>query len=225
MEAFYESLPAKRERVRSLEEQLRELDKQRDALRAALSDATLETPSIPHFYERTPEKEAEWLAALEARIKRRAERRAWEREWCGVIPPGVWDEDLDKHLGEATRWELGDGVTGEVRRNMEGGWNGYLFTPEGETHSIMNDGEAGVPCPKQHYRVYRTADGFSGEPRSSRIYLPSLELVGFQTKEKVMADIEKLKARLCVPAAPPAPSAEPAPVPKRSWAQVAAGGK
>jgi hypothetical protein len=146
LDGFYEARPAKRANVRALEEQLRALDKQRDVLRVALADATLAMPEVPWWTNPTPEQQAAWLAALEARIARRAERRAWEREWCGLIQPGPWDEDLDKHMGETITWDLGDGYTGQLYRNRDGGWNYYITVPEGHKLWGKSYEDRDLPC-------------------------------------------------------------------------------
>jgi hypothetical protein len=129
-----------------MEEQLRALDKQRDALRAALADATLAMPEVPWWTNPTPETQAAWLAALEARIARRAERRAWERGWCGLIQPGPWDADLDKHMGETITWDLGDGYTGQLWRNRDGGWNYYITVPAGHALWGKSYEDQDLPC-------------------------------------------------------------------------------
>jgi hypothetical protein len=146
MEAYFERRREKLREAKALEEQLRALDKQRDVLRAALADATLETPEFPYCSIGTPDKEAVWLTALEARIARRAERRAWERGWCGLIQPGPWDEDLDKHMGETITWDLGDGYTGQLYRNRDGGWNYYITVPAGHALWGKSYEDRDLPC-------------------------------------------------------------------------------
>jgi hypothetical protein len=145
-ELFYEQSAAKRAEIRAMEEQLRALDKQRDALRAALADATLAAPEFPYWCLDTPEEKAVWLKALEARVARRAERRAWERQWCGLIQPGPWDEDLDKHMGETITWDLGDGYTGQLYRNVDGGWNYYITVPAGHKLWGKSYEDRELPC-------------------------------------------------------------------------------
>jgi hypothetical protein len=226
LDAFWAGQSAKRATVRALEDQLRALDKQRDVLRAALADTTLEMSEPP--WGMTPERQTEWLAGLEARIARRAERRAWERDWCGLIQPGPWDADLDKHLGNTITWDLGDGYTGQLYRNRDGGWNYYITVPAGHalwgksdedrglpcyftyaarseargvagggwTFGGCHDGEGGAVVPKSHYRTYRADNHFSGESVRRQIYLPSFETVPFLTAEKVQEEVMGIKKKL-----------------------------
>jgi hypothetical protein len=206
----------------ALVDQLRELDRQRDALRAAIADASI-LCAEPSYYS-TEEYKAAHTAALQARADRRAARRAWERERFGVIPPGPWDEDLDKHLGGPIEWDLGDGYSGRLIRNRDGGWNYYITVPAGHalwgkdyehmdlpcrftfagprraedgggwTFGHCHDAEAGATVPRRRWNAYGESDFWNGDDRNGRqIDLATFQPVGFMTAEKVQEQVMRIK--------------------------------
>ena len=205
----------------ALIDQLRALDHQRDALRAAIADASLLCAERPYgVVYGGEEAEAAWLAEQQIKVNRRAERRAWEAPWAGVIPPGPWDEDLDKHLGGPIVWDLGHGYSGRLTRNRDGGWNYYITVPAGHalwgksyehqdlpcyfsysaeeedggwTFGHCHDGDGGDVVPKIHYRQYRAENHFSGESDRQLISLPSLEELPFLTAEAVKKQVGRIK--------------------------------
>ncbi len=209
----------------SLMDQLRALDAQRDALRAAIADADLLCAKPPWGITGT-EKESIWVAEQQAKVDRRAARRVWEKARYGTIPPGPWDEDLDKHQGNVIAWDLGDGYSGRLNRNGNAGWNYYITVPAGHalwgkdyedpevpcrftysaeegcggwTFGHCHDAEGGDVVPKHHYRVYRADEHYSGEPRGRLISLPSLAPVPFLTAEAVQEEVARIKKRLMPP--------------------------
>jgi hypothetical protein len=128
---------------RALEDQVRAMDRQRNALLCQLADFDLANAKEPDWgWGAAPEVRAQiiakWRAAQDEKIARRAARRTWEREAGLLIRPGIrpgpWDEDLDLYHGETAvhEWDLGDGYTGKVvRGGWHLGWNGYVTVPEG----------------------------------------------------------------------------------------------
>jgi hypothetical protein len=206
----------------ALIDQLRALDTQRDALRAAIADASLLCAEKP-WGIRSDEEEAAWFAEQQEKVDRRAVRRAAEAPWAGVIPPGPWDADLDKHLRGPVVWDLGDGYTGRLFRNMDGGWNYYITVPAGNslwgkscdddalpcyftysaeeddggwTFGNCHDEDGGDVVPKIHYRKYRADNYFSGEPINRLVSLPNFEEVPFLTAEKVQEQVWRIKDRM-----------------------------
>lgn len=107
--------------------ELQQLEKKRTELRCKLADEEL---------------------SPEHRECRKA-RRLIEAELGALIPPGVWDEDLDHYPGPEYTQDLGDGYTARLRRNFERSWNCYITLPEGH------------PAIGEHY------DLFSGHITSS----------------------------------------------------------
>ncbi len=112
--------------------ELQQLEKKRTELRCRLADEEL-----------SPEHQ-----------ERRKARRLLEAELGVLIPPGVWDEDLDLYPDPEYTEDLGDGYTATVRRSRERSWNCYITLPEG--HSAIGE----------HY------DLFSGHITSSIPYCP-----------------------------------------------------
>lgn len=206
--------------MKALQERLKALDKERNALRCQLADMQL-LVGDDSFGILGTDREPAWLARMQERVDRRASRRAWEMQTFGThLPPGPWDEDLDLHHGETGKhtWDLGDGYQGRVSRNSAGTWNGYITLPEshwavgkeheevsydigwsltygeGRTFGFDHMGVADVK-PLSFYR-YDKYDDFGGKRQVARaIYLPSLEQVGYLKREDVMQEVEELKKR------------------------------
>ncbi len=57
------------------------------------------------------------------------------------IAPGPWDEDLDNYHDEKYEFDLGDGYTGSMSRNMNWSWNGYVSVPDGHPWLEFNNDE------------------------------------------------------------------------------------
>lgn len=96
----------------SLEGKLRDLDRQRDHLRAVLADT--------HMRETLTKIDREvWVAAdmrekrkadMTAKIALREARRAKEyQRYCAYVRPGAWDEDLDKYQEPKYEEDVGEG--------------------------------------------------------------------------------------------------------------------
>lgn len=208
---------------RALENQVRAMDRQRNALLCQLADFDLANAKEPDYgWGAAPEVRAEiiakWRAAQDEKVARRAARRAWERETGRQIRPGPWDEDLDLYHGETAvhEWDLGDGYTGKVvRGGWLLGWNGYITVPEGHwaagksydelgrgltyaegsTFGFDHNGESDVtPLQSADYEAH---SHYSGKSRYARkVYLPSFEEVGYLGRAQVMKEVEQLKRSL-----------------------------
>jgi hypothetical protein len=100
--------------------ELQQLEKKRTEFRCRLADEEL-----------SPEQK-----------ERRKARRLIEAELGVLIPPGVWDEDLDLYPGPEYTENLGDGYTATVRRSKERSWNCYITLPEGH------------PAISEHYDLF-----------------------------------------------------------------------
>lgn len=204
--------------------QLRQLDKERDALRARIADASLLCAELPWGLHGDEERKAEWRAAQLKKVENRAARRAWERTWARVVPPGEWDADLDKHWAEQCQtFDLGDGYTGQICRNMDYGWNAYIVVPAGHhlwgksyesvgcgfTYSAIyhdnggwmfgycHDAEGGDTVPGRHYRFYSESAHWNGEDLVGRRFdLRTMQVVPFLTAEAVKKELLDVKKRL-----------------------------
>lgn len=221
--------------MRRLQEQLRALDKQRDALRVQLADMSLLVGRDRPFGILGTEQEAAWLAREQEKVNRRASRRAWEMATLGYhFAPGPWDEDLDQYHGaEATHtWNLGDGYTGRVQRNYEGTWNGYVILPashwacgrdydevagavgwnltygEGQTFGYDHMNMHDVK-PRTDL-AYNHADDFGGKRQITRaIRLPSFAPIDYLSRDDVKAEVAKLKAKFMAATDPQVPQPPP----------------
>lgn len=92
--------------------ELKLLERKRTELRCKLADTELEL--------RHPE-----------RAQQRNARRLLESQRGVLIPPGVWDEDLDRYPGPEYTEDLGDGYIATLKRNHEWSWNAYITLPDG----------------------------------------------------------------------------------------------
>jgi hypothetical protein len=227
--------------MKALQERLRALDKERDALRCELADLQLLVGEDTTFSILGTDKEPAWVAYSQKKVDRRASRRAWEMETLGThIAPGPWDEDLDLYHGAYEHsWDLSDGYTGCVKRTYMGTWNGYITVPEGHWAAEVNEEEVKEAVswridrcgdgtrmfgfdhmdvtdvkPLSHY-CYDKYDDFGGKRQVARaIYLPSFEQVGYLKREDVMKEVEGLKKRFMEahdPRVPLPPPLGPAP--------------
>ncbi len=108
--------------------QLKALDERRDSIRALASDQHLEDE-----LERAKQYSPDSIEACKKAVERRKSRRQIEKELhINPIPPGPWDEDLDLyHNKEGYTFEIGDGYSGRLSRNMGFSWNGYVTLPKG----------------------------------------------------------------------------------------------
>lgn len=205
----------------ALIDQLRALDKHRDTLRASIADAAFLCAEPPWGTLGT-EKEALWVAQQQEKVDRRAARRAWEASWAGVVPPGEWDADIDKHFEtQSITFDLGDGYMGQIRRNRDYGWNAYIVLPKGHAlhgksyeelgrfsysapieddrwmFGYCHDREGGDTVPKHHYRRYYADDGWNGDARNGRkISLATFQPIPFLTAEDVQAELVRVKKSL-----------------------------
>jgi hypothetical protein len=166
----------------ALMEQLREADRQRDHLRAGLSDAAMYVElneverNLPWRLMEPEERaqlKAEREAAIRARIEKRAARRAKEMERFGSYTrPGTWDADLDNYQEPRYEEDVGDGYSVRLVRTRDLTWNGYVILPAGhcaaERHYDFFSGyesPAGLPTPPQELThstmgEYRAVFGF-----------------------------------------------------------------
>jgi hypothetical protein len=208
---------------RQIEDQVRAMDRQRNALLCQLADFDLANAKEPDYgWGAAPEVRAQiiakWRAEQDQKIARRAARRAWEREAGLLIRPGPWDEDLDLYHGETSfhEWDLGDGYTGKVvRGGWHLGWNGYVTVPEGHwaagksyeelgfgltyaegrTFGFDHNGESDV-TPRQ-LPDYEPQNHYSGKSRyAPKIYLHNFQEVGYLGRAEVMKEVEQLKRDL-----------------------------
>lgn len=92
--------------------ELKVLERKRTELRCKLADAELEV----YHPERTQQRNA---------------RRLLESQRGVLIPPGVWDEDLDRYPGPEYTEDLGDGYIVTLKRNHVWSWNAYITLPDG----------------------------------------------------------------------------------------------
>ena len=207
----------------ALEDQVRAMDRQRDALLCQLADFDLANAKEPNWGWGSPPEVrakflADWRAEQDQKVARRAARRAWELKTGRQIRPGPWDEDLDLYHGATAEheWDLGDGYTGKVvRGGWQLGWNGYITVPEGHwaagksyeevgfgltysedrTFGFDHNGESDV-TPLQ-LADYEPQNHYSGKSRyAPKVYLHNFQEVGYLGRAEVMKEVEQLKRDL-----------------------------
>lgn len=107
--------------------QLRALDERRDSIRALASDQYLQDE-----LERAKASFPESIEKCKNAVERRASRRQMEKDLhMNPVPPGPWDEDLDMyHDKKGYTFDIGDGYSGRLTRNMGMSWNGYVILPK-----------------------------------------------------------------------------------------------
>jgi len=115
------------------------------------------------------------MSITTAKAKRLSRRRA-EGEHLGVlIPYGPWDEDLDNYHDDKYTFDLGDGYTGEMRRNRNWSWNGYVTLPTGHPCANCRDydfyQDMTVPYPAQML-TYKIGDTYGFDHMNSWDVMP-----------------------------------------------------
>jgi hypothetical protein len=127
--------------------ELKALDRRRDEIRAQLADKDLmEQATKGHksyaFGGMDPPTEYD-----KERWARRQSRRVYERANGVIVPPGKWDDDLDKHHEtKPVPVPIPDdlavkGYKAQVIRNTYSmTWNGYILLPEG--HPVLVHGKS-----------------------------------------------------------------------------------
>lgn len=132
----------------AIEKQLREMDRQRNHLRAQMADVALRanlTQGDREFWL-SPETRAERKAALEARIAKRAARRATEMKRYGCYtPPGPWDDDLDNYQEISVEEDVEGGYKIRITRVYDLTFNAYVIIPAehpvvGRDYDFFHDG-------------------------------------------------------------------------------------
>jgi hypothetical protein len=117
--------------IPSLKRRLTELDKERDKVRAELSDMALceELSKVDSDYF-CMDKDAQ-KAAIQAKIEKRRARRAKELATLGTyVRPGAWDDDLDTYPEHCYETEVDDGYKIRLNRAHDMTWNGYVVLPD-----------------------------------------------------------------------------------------------
>jgi hypothetical protein len=160
----------------SLESQLREMDRQRDHLRAGLADAQMreELANLDRDYFSNEEAREKRKEVLREKIAKREARRAKEYKRYGAyVRPGAWDSDLDNYQESRYEEDVGDGYKVRLVRTPDLTWNGYAILPEGHCATgrhydfFAQEAPAGLPSPSQYLTYggvppkgndYRTAE-------------------------------------------------------------------
>ncbi|NDE17640.1 hypothetical protein EBZ80_22210, partial [bacterium] len=117
----------------AIEKQLREMDRQRDHLRAQLADAAMraDLAHVDREFWISAEQRTAKKAALEERITKRAKRRALEMERFGSYTrPGSWDDDLDLYQEPQYEETVGE-YTIRLVRARDLTYNAYVVLPKG----------------------------------------------------------------------------------------------
>ena len=133
----------------ALRNRMRDLDRERDHVRAQMADAALraELAYVDREFWHTPEQRAAKKAALEERLAKRTSRRAKEMTNFGSYTrPGSWDDDLDNYQEPEYEETVGDysESTGRALAGTAGGgyrirlvrardltYNAYVMLPDG----------------------------------------------------------------------------------------------
>jgi len=122
---------------RALEKQLREMDRQRDHLRAQMADMAMRaemeelSKNTPTFWLHPAIRHAR-MTEMAEKISKRAQRRAKEMERFGsYVRPGTWDADLDQYQEPKYEREVGDDYKVRLVRCPDLTWNAYVILPEG----------------------------------------------------------------------------------------------
>lgn len=113
-------------RIQSMEKQLADLDNQKYLLEAQIADEALYAAAL------APEATEKDVKAYE----RRQARRAKEIDMRLIVPPGLWDDDLDAHLEERVTWTK-DGFQCSIVRNLDRTWQGFV-TPSSPSMLELN---------------------------------------------------------------------------------------
>ena len=147
----------------ALMKQLREMDRQRDHLRAQLADAAMRaemeeiSKDSPSLWMHPSVRQAR-MEAMAEKIGKREARRAKEMERFGAyVRPGTWDADLDEYQEPKYEEDVGDGYKIRLVRARDLTWNAYVILPEGHCaigkhYDFFGGYEApqGLPRPPQN---------------------------------------------------------------------------
>ena len=193
------------------------LDQRRNELRAAMDDRDIKKVADSEDEQRRLGMSPVYA---KSRWEKRESRRAWERKMClAPIPPGPWSLDLDEyHDAKGYNIDLGDGYTGQIHRNGEGTYNGYVTVPDGHPcaglgYDIFDyDSSLKIPQPPQEMTFgngrqfgFDQCHSWNVKPVPSRLYYDSnyydcnAPTVGcgyidyFGTRKQVMALYEYFK--------------------------------
>jgi hypothetical protein len=156
----------------AIEKQLRDMDRQRDHLRAQLADAAMRA-DLAHVdleFWMSAERRAEKKALLEERITKRAKRRALEMDRFGSYTrPGSWDADLDNYQEPQYEETVGDYVI-RLKRARDLTYNAYVVLPEGhpaigKSYDEVNEARPPVSLSYAERNTYGFYFGNTVKPR------------------------------------------------------------
>ena len=146
----------------ALMKQLREMDRQRDHLRAQMADMAMRaemeelSKNTPTFWLHPAIRHAR-MTEMAEKISKRAQRRAKEMERFGsYVRPGTWDADLDEYQEPKYEREVGDDYKVRLVRARDLTWNAYVILPEGHPaigkhyDFFSQEAPAGLPRPPQY---------------------------------------------------------------------------
>lgn len=120
-----------------IENQLREMDRQRDHLRAQMADVALRaeleevSKNTSTFWLHPSVREAR-MATLTEKLRKREARRANEMRLFGhYVRPGTWDADLDDYQEPKYEEEVSEDYKIRLVRARDLTWNAYVILPAG----------------------------------------------------------------------------------------------
>jgi len=157
-----------------MEARLAAIEIERCNLRAAMADHELQSAVEKGSFSREC-------------LERRQARRALEKGLQHAIPPGPWDDDLDRYpLGDYTV-DLGDGYTGTLRRGASTWtWLCYIRLPAGHCCIGKNYGDLSDRYTFPTELTYGLADTFGFDHGGRYDLAPHYHFAG--TREDLYAD-------------------------------------
>jgi hypothetical protein len=187
---------------KALMQQLREMDRQRDHLRAQLADEAMRvemeeiSKNTSSFWLHPSVREAR-MAALAEKIGKRKARRAKEMERFGsYVRPGTWDADLDEYQEPQYQEEVGDGYSIHLVRAHDLTWNGYVFLCDGHPaigkhYDFFSGYEAPRDLPRPPVNLTYGGKDRTGGWHEAEVGLYGFYLTGIVKPREEYADYEK----------------------------------